>query len=114
MLIVQSDTGLTENNLTALKNVFAKFPAIEQVKLYGSRAKGTYNPRSDIDLVAFGQKLDRYIIAEVLMDLDDSDIPYQIDFQNYHALKNPQLIEHINRVGKVIYMFDRSGKYMQT
>jgi len=86
-----------------LENILKRFPAIEQVKLYGSRAKGTYNSRSDIDLVAFGQGIDRAVIAEVLMDLDDSDIPYLVDLQAYHDLRNPQLIDHVDRVGVVIY-----------
>lgn len=97
------DTGLTENNMLALARVFERFPAIKRVKLYGSRAKGTYNPRSDIDLAAFGQKIDRAVIAEVLMDLDDSDIPYLVDLQAYDDLRNPQLLNHIDRVGIIVY-----------
>ena len=70
-----------------------------------SSAKGSFNERSDIDLAAYGQGIiDCSVIAAVLMDLDDSDAPYQIDFQNYHNLKNGQLINHIDRVGVLIYL----------
>ena len=94
---------LDEQNLQRLLAVFMRYPELEQVKLYGSRAKGTATERSDIDLAAYGAGLDRFIIARVLSDLDDSDIPYAADLQNYHALQNPQLIDHIDRVGVVIY-----------
>lgn len=97
------DTGIDPQTRRKLEQVFANYPYVEQVKLYGSRAKGTFHARSDIDLVVYGHGLDRFIIARILMDLDDLDIPYLVDLQNYHDLKNRQLIEHIDRVGVVIY-----------
>jgi len=100
---MMQETGLSVGVLHLLHKVLEKYPCIEQVKLYGSRAKGTFNERSDIDLVAYGRDIDRSIIANVLMDLDDSDIPYLADLQNYHELKNRQLIDHIDRVGVLIY-----------
>lgn len=97
------NSGIDAATLMKLTRILATYPAVEQVKLYGSRAKGTAHERSDIDLAAYGDKLDRFTIARILLDLDDSDIPYQVDLQNYHELKNKQLIEHIDRVGMIIY-----------
>ena len=97
------ESGLSNDILAMLKMTFKKYASIDQVKLYGSRAKGTFNERSDIDLVAYGKDLDRFIVNQVLLDLDDSNIPYMVDFQDFHDLKNCQLIEHIERVGQVIY-----------
>jgi len=96
-------TGLSAEVMSELNSKFANHPHIEQVKLYGSRAKGTFTNRSDIDLAAFGSELTRSDIAEVLLDLDDSNIPYQVDLQQFDDLKNTRLIDHINRVGVVIY-----------
>ncbi len=98
-----NDIGLSQDILSLLKNTFKKYTGIEQVKLYGSRAKGTFNERSDIDLVTYGKDLDRFVLNQVLLDLDDSSIFYLVDLQNFHDLKNRQLIEHIERVGRVIY-----------
>ncbi len=100
---MMQEVGLTEQQLAALIDVFQKYPAIEKVKLYGSRAKGSYGERSDIDLVAYGEQLNRDIIALVLLDIEDSDIPYQVDLQDYHELKNKNLIDHIDRIGFEIY-----------
>ncbi len=97
------DTGLTKAQLRILEKVFARHPQIDQVKIYGSRAKGNYHPRSDIDLAAYGDALNRSVIADVLLDLDDSDIPYQVDLHDYHDLKNKSLTEHIDRVGFAVY-----------
>lgn len=95
--------GLDEATLAELTAVFARYPQIAQVKLYGSRAKGTAHERSDIDLAVFGEGVDRFVIASILMDLDKTNIVYAIDLQNYHHIKNPQLKAHIDRVGVVVY-----------
>lgn len=96
-------TGLTSEQLDVLTQIFKKHPKIQAVKLYGSRAKGNFHPRSDIDLVVFGDNIDRFLISELLLDLDDSNLPYAVDLQNYSDLKNQTLIEHIDRVGVQIF-----------
>lgn len=98
-----NETGLTHQQLELLQQIFKKHPAVQSVKLYGSRAKGTFHERSDVDLVVFGEGIDRFLIAELLLDLEDSNLPYSVDLQNYHELKNRELIEHIDRVGVVIF-----------
>ena len=98
-----NETGLTRQQLELLQQIFKKHPAVQSVKLYGSRAKGTFHERSDVDLVVFGEGIDRFLIAELLLDLEDSNLPYSVDLHDYHELKNRELIEHIDRVGVVIF-----------
>ena len=98
-----SATGLTPEQLALLQQVFKKHPEVETVKLYGSRAKGSFHERSDIDLVVLGAGIDRFLVADLLMDLADSNLPYAVDLQNYSDIKNRALIEHIDRVGLVIF-----------
>ena len=98
-----SKTGLTPEQLALLQQVFKKHPEVETVKLYGSRAKGSFHDRSDIDLVVLGAGIDRFLVADLLMDLADADLPYAVDLQNYGDIKNRALIEHIDRVGLVIF-----------
>ena len=98
-----SDTGLTPEQLALLQQVFNKHPEIDAVKLYGSRAKGNFHKRSDVDLVLIGTGIDRFLVADILLDLADTDLPYMVDLQNYNEIKNRALVEHIDRVGLVIY-----------
>jgi len=42
--------GLRKNIIEKMDTVFAKYPQIEKVILYGSRAKGCFQNGSDIDL----------------------------------------------------------------
>lgn len=36
-------------------------------------------------------------------DIDDLLLPYMFDISIFHNLKNDELIEHINRMGAVVY-----------
>ena len=102
-------TGLTSEQLDVLTQIFKKNLKIQAVKLYGSRAKGTFHNRSDVDLVVFGDNIDRFLISELLLDLDDSNLPYSVDLQNYGDLKNRALIEHIDRIGVPIFKQEASS-----
>jgi predicted nucleotidyltransferase len=76
---------------------------IDQVKLYGSRAKGKFTPRSDIDLVVFGEDIKSHDISGILLTLEDTNIPNLIDLQDYQTIQNQRLIQHIDRVGVLIF-----------
>jgi len=97
------NTGLNSTVLTILTEVFTMFKDIKEVKLYGSRAKGTFTSRSDIDLVIYGDNLSRFTLSSLISELEESEIVYLIDVQNYSDLKNKELISHIDRVGITIY-----------
>ena len=43
------DIGLSARELDLTGGVFRRYPDIQQVLLYGSRAKGTHSPQSDIE-----------------------------------------------------------------
>ena len=98
-----SATGLTPEQLALLQQVFNQHPEIDAVKLYGSRAKGNFHERSDVDLVLIGTGIDRFLVADILLDLTDTDLPYTVDLQNYSEIKSRTLVEHVDRVGLVIY-----------
>lgn len=57
--------GLKENTILRIQSVLAGFPEIEEVILYGSRAKGNYKNGSDIDLTFKGKQLTLAISGKV-------------------------------------------------
>ena len=95
--------GLKSAVIEQLKHVFAGHPEIEQVILYGSRAKGTHRNGSDIDLCMRGGSLTLPLQAKIEGELDDLLLPYKIDLSVFHQLDNADLIDHINRVGVEFY-----------
>ncbi len=96
--------GLGASSLETLGHILRKFPAIEQVIIYGSRAMGTYHEGSDIDLALLGPNVSRNTILELADMLDDSFIPYKIDLLLYSSIKNAALKEHIDTFGKEFYL----------
>lgn len=95
--------GLKESTITAIQNTFRKYPEIEQALLYGSRAKGTYRNGSDIDLTLLGNELTYSLLNRIETDIDDLLLPYTIDLSLYSHIDNADLLEHIQRVGKLFY-----------
>lgn len=101
--------GLPTHTVEIINAVFAQFPAVEKAILYGSRAKGTYRPGSDIDLVLLGSTLDLKTLFRIETELDDLLLPYTIDLSIFEHIDNPNLVDHIKRVGKVFYQRERAN-----
>ena len=95
--------GLIDSDLVFLSNLFQKYSSIDEVIIFGSRAKGNYKNGSDIDLTLIGESLTYKIIGNIENDLDELYLPYTFDISIYHLLENDKLLDHIGRVGKVFY-----------
>lgn len=97
------NSGLTEEEIAGIREVFSKYQQIEEVLIYGSRAMGNFKPASDIDLTLLGKDIDLSLQTNIEFDLDDLMLPYKFDISIYDKLSNPEFVNHINRVGKIIY-----------
>jgi predicted nucleotidyltransferase len=95
--------GLPEATVAKICAILARFPAVEKAVLYGSRAKGTYKPGSDIDLTLLGNHLSSATLGTIADQLDDLLLPYQIDLSIFDQIDHEGLREHIQRVGQVFY-----------
>ena len=95
--------GLTNEEIQRLVAVLSTQPNIERAIVYGSRAKGTNRRFSDVDMALVGKNLSHSDLNQVAMKIDDLLLPYEFDLSLYSSLTNENLIEHIKRVGKVIY-----------
>jgi predicted nucleotidyltransferase len=97
------DFGLSSYHCEAIRTVFRRHPSVDQVILYGSRAKGTFKPGSDIDLTIVGKQVDTTELLKIETELDELLLPYKIDLSVLHRIENSDLVDHINRVGKCFY-----------
>lgn len=94
--------GLKDHTIKKINEIFAHFPEVEEAVLYGSRAKGTHRPGSDIDLTLKGQ-IDLRLLNRIAGELDDLLLPYTFDLSIYDHIEDRDLIDHIRRVGVVFY-----------
>ena len=97
------DFGLKKEHIDAINNVFNEYQNVEKVLIYGYRAKGTHKPGSDIDLVIAEKEISFSQMMEITNKLDDLLLPYKIDISQKSKISNSDLIDHINRVGKIFY-----------
>lgn len=95
--------GLSDATIALLKKVFDRYEQVSEVILYGSRAKGNYAEGSDIDLTIKGQELEFSDLQNISKDIDDLLLPWMVDISIFATIKNNDLIEHIQQVGKTIY-----------
>lgn len=96
--------GLKEAAIQKIHTVLERYPQVREAIIYGSRAKGNYREGSDIDLTLVGSEdLDRSILNRIINELDELLLPYTIDLSLLNSISDPEVIEHIRRVGKVFY-----------
>jgi predicted nucleotidyltransferase len=96
--------GLKEATIQKICAVLAKYPQVEKAVLYGSRAKDNYKIGSDIDLTLIGgDNLTEKVLCQIMDEIDDLLLPYTFDLSIFQHISDPEVIEHIQRVGVVFY-----------
>lgn len=95
--------GLPTSTVEKISGVLSRHPNVEKAVIYGSRAKEIHRPGSDIDLTLHGSELGWRDQVRIMGELDDLLLPYLIDLSVFSMIDNPDLREHIERVGQVFY-----------
>jgi predicted nucleotidyltransferase len=98
--------GLTEKTLAQIIAVLSSFLQIDKALLFGSRAKGTHKPGSDIDLALIGADLDWRTLGRISGALDDLPVPYCFTVIPLNQRTDSEVAAHIRRVG--IPLFERN------
>jgi predicted nucleotidyltransferase len=95
--------GLDVEIISFLCSLFFRNEKINEVVIFGSRAKGSYTKGSDIDLALKGDSLSLDDVYPIRFAIDDFGTLYSIDLLLYDDVKNTPVGDHIDRVGKVFY-----------
>lgn len=95
--------GLKDTVVKKIQQILSDYPDVHKAILYGSRAIGNFKPGSDIDLTLEGSALTLKQLNAIANELDDLLLPYELDLSISHQIDNPDLLEHIKRVGVVFY-----------
>jgi predicted nucleotidyltransferase len=95
--------GLPDAAVRQICAVFADYPEISQVLVYGSRALGNWRNGSDIDLCIEAESLSFEKLLAIENRLDDLLLPWKIDLSVRYQIDNQDLLDHIDRLGQVFY-----------
>ncbi len=88
--------------LERFRRLFAAYPELNKVILYGSRATGKATPRSDIDLATVGI-VDDHWLGRLALDIEDMPIPQKCDLTAYESIRYTRFKRHIDTFGITIY-----------
>lgn len=90
------DSGI----LNSIIEICRKHKEIDKVTLFGSRARGDNDLKSDIDLAVYGSGN----IMEFIQDIElNTRTLLEYDFTNINEIQDRLFIEQINKDGIVIY-----------
>jgi predicted nucleotidyltransferase len=89
------ETGLSEKSLQAIANVVYSNERVQEAKIFGSRAIGTFREGSDIDICLIGEELTLTDLNRISSELDELNIPEMIDLVNFRTIKSENLLKHI-------------------
>jgi len=104
---VEAASGLSSFVIDALNSVFARYPDIDEVLLFGSRARGDFTSGSDIDLAVVAPSMTDQRFSELWNELDDQPIAFKMDIIHLDALGNDELKRQIIATVKRLYPSDR-------
>ena len=99
--------GLPESTFNKIIRTFRSFPEVKRVVIYGSRAKGNFRPGSDIDLTIQESTIDFNLLNRIHQELEALHTPYSFDLSVFEEIKSPELVDHIQRVGKLFYSHEK-------
>lgn len=95
-------TGLPTTLKDQLAHLFATRPEIEKVILFGSRARGDAEERSDIDLVIVAPTATPQQWLDIEFHLEEADTLLQIEVVRWEEA-SPSLKKRIATEGKLLY-----------
>ncbi len=97
-MVYYKNTGIKEQLIQELKSIAEKCN-IEKIILFGSRARGDFKERSDIDLAILGEKTDKF---SILADEETSTL-LKYDIVDLNKPVQEELLESIKKEGIVLY-----------
>ena len=95
---------LPEETVRQMSSIFASYPEIEKVIIFGSRVLGNAKPGSDVDCALCGKDLTQQVVDKVHNLLEEETlIPYFFDCILLKDIQNKGLRKHIDKQGKILY-----------
>ncbi|HZL11091.1 MAG TPA: nucleotidyltransferase domain-containing protein [Prolixibacteraceae bacterium] len=90
--------GILTEDLAAILKIFESDEMIQEVILFGSRAKGSFKDGSDIDLAIKGNNLTINNLLNLSTALDDLFLPFKFDLIIFNRIQEPKLLNISNEL----------------
>jgi len=103
---MENDTlifGLARRHYRDIEHVFRRYPHVEKVLIFGSRAKGTDKPYSDIDLAVVAPQMDDQEFSRLWNELEALELVFKLDVLHFDKLCQQNLKKSITTHGLDFY-----------
>lgn len=81
--------SLTDDELKIVQDILQRLVPHCEVRVFGSRYKGTARKYSDLDLVIVGTgKLDWQVLSDLKDAFEESDLPFRVDVLDWYAISS--------------------------
>jgi proline iminopeptidase len=95
--------GLANRHYADFARIFRRYPEIDQVLIFGSRAKGTDKPWSDFDLAVVAPEMSDGQFSQLWNELDALPLVFKTDILHLDRLKPGPLRDKILKEGRRFY-----------
>jgi proline iminopeptidase len=95
--------GLAPHHYHDIEKVCSRFPKINKILLFGSRAKGTARQGSDFDLAVFAPSMTSSEFNQLWNALAALPLIFKLDILHWDTLEQANLKDKILQEGKVFY-----------
>jgi uncharacterized protein len=93
--------GLKPRVINELYRVFEGIENLDHVIIYGSRARGDFKPRSDIDLAITSES--KEIKTEILWAIEEADILLHVDVVNLKYVESQKFLDNVKEQGIIFW-----------
>ncbi len=94
---------MSSEEVSEIQTILRGFPQVEKAMIFGSRSKGNFQKGSDVDIALWGEQIDT-VLWKIHDQLEEETLmPYFFDVLDFASITNPELREHIERAGQIIY-----------
>lgn len=104
--------GLTDAESDLITQTLRAHPEVDRAVVFGSRAKGTYTPASDVDIALWGT-VDDMRAQSIAGELEELPLPYRFDVIAFARIRSDALRDHIERRGVSLYCKEESPSVCQ-
>lgn len=95
--------GLSDRIRADFSGVFERYPEVETVLIFGSRAKGNAWPGSDIDLAVIAPRMSDAEFARLWNQIEDLPLVFKVDLLHWDRTANQRLKDKILLEGCPFY-----------
>jgi hypoxanthine-DNA glycosylase len=103
--------GLSIESISKITEAISSHHAVSRITLFGSRAMDHPKPGSDIDIAVSGEGLRLEDFLNFSLQIDLLELPYKVDLIDQKKITDPDLIDHILRVGIILFENGISRQY---